>query len=117
MLGAILKQLAIRGESPEQIRDAFQTAKKDLGGRNLVSSDLVAVLKKTITSLPRVIICIDALDESTPNHRREILESLREIVRVAPNARIFLTGRPHIDNEVAKCFSQPVRIRISPTQD
>ena len=62
-------------------------------------------------------ICIDGLDESVPKHRRELLESLQKNVRVSPNARVFLTGRPHIDDEVMKCFSKAVRIPISPAQD
>ena len=31
--------------------------------------------------------------------------------------RIFLTGRPHIDDEIVEFFSKAVRISISPTQD
>jgi len=76
---------------------------------------MVEILRKAIVALPRLFICIDALDGSTTKHRRELLESLREIVRVSPNARVFLTGRPHIDHEIAKSFSEAVRIPISPT--
>src|SRR5205807_3429451 len=65
MLGAILKQLVIAGGTPEHIEEAFQKAKKGFGGRGLRLPDLVEVLKKTITSLPGVFICIDALDETT----------------------------------------------------
>ena len=61
-------------------------------------------------------MCIDALDESTPKHRRELLESLRKIVRASPNTRIFLTGT-HISNEISKFFSEAVRIPVNPTQD
>ena len=114
MLGAMLKQLASRGGIPEHTRNAFQEAKKEFGGRGLQLPDMVDTLKKTITSLPRLFICIDALDECTPKHRREFLESLREIVRASPGARIFLTGRPHIDDEIIRCFSKTLRIPLSP---
>ena len=77
--------------------------------------DMVDILKKEIASLSRVFICIDGLDESTAQHRREFLESMQEIFRVSPNARVFLTGRPHIDHEIAKCFIKAIRIPISPT--
>ena len=117
MLGAILKQLVGRGGMPEHIRKAFQKAKKEFGGRGLRLPDLVEILRRTIASLKRVYICIDALDESVPKHRRELLESLREIVRVSPNTRIFLTGRPHIDDEIVRCFGKAVRISVSPTED
>ena len=117
MLGAILKQLASRGGIPEHIREAFQKAKKEFGGRGLRLPDLVGILRRTIAPLERVFICIDALDESAPKHRRELLESLREIVRASPNIRIFLTGRSHVDDEIMQLFSEAVRIPISPTQE
>jgi len=117
MLGAILKQLATRGGIPKHIREAFQRAKKEFGGRGLRHPDLVQILKKTISSLQRVFICIDGLDESAPKHRRGLLESLREIVRVLPNTRVLLTGRPHIDDEIVRCLSNAARIDVVPTQD
>ena len=114
MLGAILKQLISRGGIPEYLREAFQKDKKEFGGRGLRLSDMVDILKKEIALLPRVFICIDALDESTPKHRRELLESLREITQAPSNTRVFLTGRPHIDDEIVKYFSEALRIPLTP---
>ena len=116
MVGAILKQLASRGRIPKDIQEAFQKAREEFGGRGPQLSDLVEITKKVITSLSQVFICIDALDESTPQHRRELLESLREIVQVSGNTRIFITGRPHIEDETMGGFSKVVRIPLSPTQ-
>jgi len=115
MLGAILKQLASREGIPEHIREAFREDKKEFGGRGLRVPDMVEILKKAIASLPRVFICIDALDECTAKHRRELLESLQEMVRMSPNIRVYLTGRPHIDDEIVKFFSNALRIPLSPT--
>ena len=115
MLGAILKQLVGRDGIPEHIREAFQKAKRQFGGRGLRVPDMIAILKKTITSLPRLFICVDALDESTEKHRRGLLESLREIIAVSRNTRVFLTGRPHIDDEIANFFGEALRIPLSPT--
>ena len=115
MLGAMLKQLASRGGIPEYIRKAFREAKKEFGGRGLQLPDMVATLKKTIKSLLRLFICIDALDECTPKRRQELLESLREIVRASPGARVFLTGRPHINDHIVGCFGKALRIPLSPT--
>ena len=115
ILGAMLKQLASRGGIPSHIREAFQRAKKEFGGRGLLLPDMVEIATKTVTSLSRLFICIDALDESTSKHRRELLESVQEIVRVSPNTRVFLTGRPHIDDEIVKFFSDALRIPLSPT--
>jgi len=116
MLGAILKQLAVGGGISEYIRQAFQEAKKEFGGRSLRLPELVEIMKKAVAPLPRVFICIDALDESTPKHRRAFLESLREIVRASVNTRIFFTGRPHVGDEIMKCFGRVIRIPVSPTR-
>ena len=115
MLGSMLKQLFIREGIPEEVRDAFQKAKKEFGGRGLLLPNMIDILKKTITMLPGLFICIDALDECTFQHRRDLLDSLRETVAVSPNTRVFLTGRPHIEKEIVECFSQVVRIPLSPT--
>ena len=115
MLGAMLKQLASRGGILEHIRKAFQKAKKEFGGRGLQLSEMVDTLNKTIRSLPRLFICIDGLDECTSKHRRELLKSLREIVRVSPGARVFLTGRPHIEDEIMRWFSKALQIPLCPT--
>ena len=115
MLGAMLKQLASRGGIPRHIQEAFQKARREFGGRGLRISDMVEILKKTIAPLPRLFICIDAVDESTPKHRRDLLVTIQEIVRVSSNTRVLLTGRPHIDDEIVKGFSETVRMPLSPT--
>ena len=117
MLGAILKQLVSKGGIPEHIREAFQEAKQEFGGRGLRLPEMVGIMRKTIRSLVRVFICIDALDECASKHRLELFGSLREIVQVSPNVRIFLTGRPHIEDEIMKYFGEVVRIPVIPTQD
>ena len=117
MLGATLKQLASRGGIPEHIQEAFRKSEKEFGGRRLRLLDVVEILKKTIASLQRIFICIDALDELAPKHRRELLGSLQEIARASPNIRILLTGRPHIDDEIVEFFSKAVGIPISPTRN
>jgi len=72
------------------------------------------MLKTTIASLPKVFICIDGLDECLPENRRELLESLRKIVEASPTMRIFLSGRPHIRDEVKRCFAVAVMIAVIP---
>jgi len=115
MLGAMLKQLASRGGISELTREAFGKAKKEFGGRGLQLAEMLDILKKTIASLPRLFICIDALDECTPKDRRGLIKSLREIVQVLPGVRVFVTGRPHIGNEIVTCFNKTLQIPLSPT--
>ena len=114
MMGAILKQLVSRREMPKYLREAFQEAKKETGGGGLRPADLMGILRVAIASLPQAFICVDALDECLPKHLPELLESLRDIVQECPRARIFLTGRPHVQEAVCKYFAQVVVIPISP---
>jgi len=115
MLGAMLKQLASTRGISNHSRKAFEKARKVFGGRGLQLSGMVDILKKTMASLPRLFICIDALDECASKNRRELIESLREIVRVSPGAWVFLTGRPNIVDEILTCFIEILRIPLRPT--
>jgi len=114
IVGAILKQLVGRGDIPSYLREAFQKAKKEFGGRGPQLTDLMGMLRTTIASLPRVFICIDALDECLPKCLPELLESLRDIARGSPSTRIFFTGRPHVKEDIQRYFANAVVIPISP---
>ena len=50
-------------------------------------------------------ICIDALDELTPQTRKELLVFLKNNVK--SSTKIFLTGRPHIRNDVTSYLGDP----------
>ena len=117
IMGAILKQLVGRGDIPKDVREAFQRGKKEIGGRGLLLSDLMRMLRTAISSLSRVFICIDALDECLPKYLPELLKSLSDIVQECPRARIFLTGRPHIREAIQRYFARVVVIPISPNTD
>ena len=117
MLGAILKQLVGRGDIPKDVRKAFQEGKKEFGGRGLRYADLMGMLRIAIGSLRQVFICIDALDECLPKNLPELLKSLGDVVRESPRTRIFLTGRPHIMEDIHKYFTKVVVIPISPNKD
>ena len=114
MIGSILKQLVSIGEMPEDVRQIFR---KRFSDRGLRLPDAVEMLKTTIALLPSVYICIDALDECTPESRQELLGSLRDIVQESPSTRILLTGRSHIQGEVKKYFAGAIIIPVSPTDD
>jgi len=114
IVGAILKQLVVRGEVLEHVQKAFQKAKNEVGGRGLRLPGTVQMLKQAATSLPRVFICIDALDECPPKHLRELLVSLKEILQESQGTRIFFTGRPQVGAEIARYFTTSVIVPISP---
>jgi len=117
IVGAILKQLVGRGDISKGLRGVFEKAKREVGGRGPRLADLMGMLRTTIASLPKVFICIDALDECLPRCLPELLESLRDIVRESPSTRIFLTGRPHITEDIERYFTKVVVIPISPNTD
>jgi len=117
IMGAILKQLVGRGGIPNYLREAFQKGQKEFGGRGPRLRDLMGMLRATIASLPRVFICVDALDECLPKHLPDLLGSLRDIVRESPRTRVFLTGRPHVKGVIQKYFAGVVVIPISPNTD
>ena len=117
IMGVILKQLAGRGNMPDYLREAFQKGKAEFGGRGLRLADLMGMLKIAIASLSQVFICIDALDECLPKYLPDLLKCLRDIVRESPSTRIFLTGRPHVGDDVRRYFTSAVVMPITPNTD
>ena len=114
IMGAILKQLAVRDVVLEGVQKACKKAKKEVGGRGLRLPDIVQMLKQAVATLPQVFICIDALDECLPKHLLELLRSLKDILEKSPRMRIFLTGRPQIIGEITKYFTTRVVVPINP---
>jgi len=112
IVGAILKQLVVRGKVLEHVQKAFQRAKNEVGGRGLRLPDMM--LKQAIAALPRVFICIDALDECLPQHLLGLLVSLEDTLHESPGMRMFLTGRPQVQAEIEKRFTGSVIVPISP---
>ena len=115
MLGAVLKQvISGLGEVPKEIARAYEVQKQVIGGRGPQLPDIVKMLQNTV-SIKRTFICIDALDECVAGYRVKILASLDQILRSSPGARMFVTGRPHIEAEVGKRLSgRGTVIRITP---
>ena len=114
IMGAILKQLVVKGEVMGSVQTAFQKAREVVGGRGLRLPDMVQMLRQTVATLPRVFICIDALDECLPKHRLELLRSLKDILEESPRTRIFITGRPQVETEISRYFATSVTVPISP---
>ena len=102
MIGSLLRQVAL-GETrvPGEIRSAFEESRRG-GGKGLRLPDMVKLFVKTINSIERVYVCVDAVDELQPQDRSEFLRALRQIIQDAPNTRLFLTGRSYIRRELDK---------------
>ena len=119
VLVALLKQLVAGVEPiPEAISKAYQRAKRVVDGWTLRLPEIQAMLVQSLSSLQRGFICIDALDEFPPKQRPELWESLQHVVRECPNTWLFITGRPHIREEVKKYFpGYPDLAPIKPTEE
>ena len=116
MLGAMLKQLVGSGIILDDIRRAFEDAKRHFGVRPEVP-ELLKMLKTAIGQWRRVVICIDGLDESLAAHRTGLLSALKAIAQELPNVRLFLTGRPFIRPEVERYFPSVDTLVVSPTRE
>ena len=118
IMGEFLKQLVCCGrEIPKAIQDEFRERKKEVGEGRPILADLMRMLKTTIASLPRIFICIDALDQCLPKYLPQLLESLSDIIQESPKTRIFLTGRPYIKEAIQGYFAKAVVIHISTNPD
>ena len=117
MIGGLLKQVALGlVGSVAEIQNAFDKSREG-GGKGLRLPEMVGLFVKTICSLVRVYICVDAIDELVPQHRSEFLRALRQIIQEAPNTRLFLTGRPHVRGELDKHLTKRAHIiHIVPDQ-
>jgi len=114
IMGAMLKQLVSRGEVTEDLRNAFHKAKREFGGRRPLLADLMGMLRTAIATIPRVFICVDALDECLPKHLPDLLRSLRNIAQESPTMKIFFTGRPHVREDMQIFFTKAVVMPIAP---
>ena len=105
VLAALLKQLVAGVEPiPETTIEAFTRAKIVGDFQALQLPEIRVMLSKLLSSLRRGFICIDDLDEFPTKQRPELWGSLQYVIRECPNIRLFITGRPHIREEVERYF-------------
>ena len=105
IIGSLLSQVALGARQiPPEIQRTFE--QKQRGRQALRLPDMLKLFVKTVGSTERVYICFDAMDELLPENRSELLRALRQIVRDAPDIRLFLTGRPHIRGELDKYLTK-----------
>lgn len=119
VLASLLKQLVAGVEPiPETIREAFEQAKTVVDLQTLRLPKVRVMLIKSLLSLRRGFICIDAVDEFPAKQRPELWESLQHVIQECPNIRLFITGRPNIRGEVGGYFPRyPELALIEPTKE
>jgi len=100
MLGSLINQMISRTDGiPAEIWGALREQKDAVSGRRPQLDDIVKMLQLITSSQPTFMV-IDALDECTAVQRYRLFDSLKEILEKSPDARIFVTGRPHIRAEI-----------------
>ena len=105
IIGSLLGQITLRTtQIPSEIQRTFEM--KQRGRQALRLPDMSKLLVKTVSSMERVYICFDAMDELLPENRSELLRTLRRMIRDAPNIRLFLTGRPYVCGELDKYLTK-----------
>jgi len=105
IIRSLLSQVALEARQiPSEVQHAFELGQQGRHTQQL--SDMVELLVKTVSSIERVYICFDAMDELLPQNRSELLRTLQQIIRDAPNIRLFITGRPCIRGELDKYLTK-----------
>jgi len=100
ILGSVLRQfLTTASYVPDTIITTLESIKKK--GQRVKIGDISKMLKVLLPHLDRSFLCLDALDELDSHTRFTLLQALRTEFG---NARIFLTGRPHIEPEVNRAL-------------
>ena len=114
-LGSLLRQVVGGLERiPEEISRAYREERNAIGGRGPRLPDIVRMLQAITSSLP-TFVCIDALDECAVPDRVKLLNSLQQILKKSPRTRIFIVGRPHIQDEVERLLAGRVTsVSVSP---
>ena len=118
ILGSLLRQVVGGMEKvPEEVTEVFEEQRMAIGGRGPRLPDIVKMLQ-TITSSLRIFVCIDALDECAAAHRVKLLNSLQQILKASPCARIFVAGRPHVRAEIEKRLAgRVICVSVGPNGD
>ena len=97
MIGGLLRQVSFgAARIPSEIKSAFDESKQE----GLRLPEMLKLFVTAICSIELVYLCVDAVDEVLRQHRSEFFCALRQILQDAPNARLFLTGRPYIRGEL-----------------
>lgn len=107
MLGALLKQVVLANPVRcHSIIKKLQAMKKK--GDSLGPESALTFLVEALQQFNSSYICIDALDECNKKHQTALLRSLNGLFgHPELRLRIFLTGRPHVEEYVRNNLTGP----------
>jgi hypothetical protein len=102
MIGALIKQLVRWAQTvPTTVLDLFR--QRDKEQRSMNAEDAKKIFDLLLNQFDTVYICIDALDECTPESRSQLLRFLKTID--SPSIHLFMTGRHSVEAEVKGTLS------------
>lgn len=108
MIGALLKQVISSDPiSFDTILQNLQKARKK--GDNITLDEACQLLREALRKFDLVYLCLDALDECQ-EHRTPFLSSLKDLFKdfgLSRCLKLFLTGRPQVDQYVNMHITGP----------
>jgi len=118
IMGSLLKQFLVHIGKSHILQDIIRLLEqKKERGQRVETTDILQMLKVTLTQFNHSYVCIDALDELQAEVRKALLETLHNISTTVGTVGIFLTGRPHIATELTARFHIPQTIDIKARHD
>ncbi|KAF8537939.1 hypothetical protein BDD12DRAFT_886657 [Trichophaea hybrida] len=116
MMGCLLKQFIIGLlEMPDAVAQIYRQQKRQRQKLELV--DAGKMLNLVVEPFNRAYIYIDALDECGGSEQREFFKQLKPILHAHGSCRLFLTGRPHIRDDVKIEFKSAATIEIVASEE
>jgi len=114
-LSSILRQVVGGLERiPEEISRSFREGRNTIGGQGPRLPDTMKMPQAITSSLP-TFACIDALDVCAVLDRVKLLNSLQQTMETSPGTRIFIIGRPHVQDEIKRFLAGRVAtVSVSP---
>ena len=111
ILGSIVSQLAnisnsAAGPVSEVTYKEVIQVMVNCRGAGLSRDAALTLLRNLLQRLDKAFICVDALDELSTKVRVEVLQALTDIL-ARKNTRLFLTSRPHIQDNIVKILELP----------
>ena len=107
---SLLRQiLMLYAELPKYILELHRRTESQ--ERPLQLKDLEQALLFMCADFDHTFLIIDALDECDKEERKGLLRVLGNLQK-KQSVRIFLTGRPHLDDDIKGAFGAPLQVEI-----
>ena len=110
VLASLLRQLAMsKPDIPAPVIELHKRIESQQ--RHLQQQDFEQAILLISAEFDATLIVIDAFDECENEARKDLLRSLAFLHR-EPSIRLFLTSRPHSEQEIARKLGTPLKIEI-----